>query len=81
MKNTTVDAATKIIVLSDSDAMRPEFALSKYKKVQLVVRISKSGTAIAGKGDIEGKSEILTVPFPTEPTTVIVNTVINDAAM
>ena len=79
VKNMSVEDAAGIIVLSDTDAMRPEFALSKYKKVQLVVRISKSGTAIAGKGDIEGKSEVITAPFPTKPVTIAVNNVIYDA--
>lgn len=81
VKNTTVEAAKGIIVLSDSDAMRPEFALSKYDKVQLVARISKSGTAIAGNGDIEGKSEIISKPFPTKPISIVIDSEINDASM
>lgn len=40
--------------LDDSFAMRPEFALSKFDRVNVVARISLSGQPIANSGDAEG---------------------------
>jgi cytochrome c-type biogenesis protein CcmH len=40
--------------LDDSLAMRPEFALSKFDRVNVVARISLSGQPIANSGDAEG---------------------------
>ncbi len=42
------------LTLDDSLAMRPELALSKFDRVNVVARISRSGQPIAGSGDVEG---------------------------
>ncbi len=60
------------IHLSDKDAMRPELKLSSFDKIQLVARISQSGTALAQKGDYEAKSESLSAPFTGKSFTLTI---------
>ncbi len=56
-------AIPKEIVLNDKNAMRPALKMSQYKDIYVSARISKTGTAIAQKGDITVKSEPVTAPF------------------
>ena len=43
-------------VLDDSQAVMPGSNLSSAQQVRIEVRVSKSGQAAAGKGDLTGKS-------------------------
>jgi cytochrome c-type biogenesis protein CcmH len=45
--------------LSDRDAMSPAVKLSGQERVVVVARISRSGTAAAGSGDLEGRSDVI----------------------
>lgn len=67
---TTVNQMSTVVKLSDANAMQPQFALSKYDKVQITVRISFSGDVVAKAGDIQGVSEIIEAPY--EGSTIIV---------
>jgi len=70
---TTVAEFSGEVILTDANAMRPEFALSKFDKVKVSARISFSGAAVASMGDIQGESEIFSAPFPTSTITVVVD--------
>ena len=45
--------------LSDRDAMSPAAKLSGQQRVVVVARVSRSGTATAGAGDLEGRSPVV----------------------
>ncbi len=45
--------------LSDRQAMSPAAKLSDQKRVVVVARVSRSGTAAAGAGDLEGRSAVV----------------------
>jgi cytochrome c-type biogenesis protein CcmH len=45
--------------LSDRDAMSPAAKLSGQQRVVVVARVSRSGTATAGAGDLEGRSAVI----------------------
>jgi cytochrome c-type biogenesis protein CcmH len=47
------------LVLSDADAMQPTRVLSGFEKVDVVARLSRSGTAVRAEGDLE--SAVVTV--------------------
>lgn len=47
--------------LDDSNAMSPQFALSKFTEVVVGARISKTGDAIAKPGDLQGSSSVIKV--------------------
>jgi cytochrome c-type biogenesis protein CcmH len=49
------------VVLDDSMAMAPGMKLSKFERVVVGARISKSGTATASSGDLQGFSEPVAV--------------------
>jgi cytochrome c-type biogenesis protein CcmH len=53
---TTVDKLPYTFSLDDSMAMSPDAKLSGHATVVVVARVSKSGTAMPQKGDIEGMS-------------------------
>jgi cytochrome c-type biogenesis protein CcmH len=53
---TTVGALPYRFALDDSMAMSPEAKISSHAKVVVAARVSKSGTAVPQKGDIEGTS-------------------------
>jgi cytochrome c-type biogenesis protein CcmH len=45
--------------LDDSQAMSPELTISQAGEIRIEARISKTGLAVAGKGDLTGKSAVL----------------------
>jgi cytochrome c-type biogenesis protein CcmH len=45
--------------LDDSRAMNPEMTISRFKKVRIEARVSRSGNATASSGDLIGQSEAL----------------------
>ena len=47
------------VTLDDSMAMMPQMRLSSFPKVIVGARVSKSGTAMPERGDIEGQSPVL----------------------
>ena len=61
------------VTLDDSMAMMPGMNLSSFKAVQIIARVSKSGTAMPQKGDYLGRVELTEVI--TDQTVVIM---IND---
>ena len=54
------------ITLDDSMAMMPGHSLADVQQFYVMARISKSGTANASSGDLEGKSTTLSVKDATE---------------
>jgi cytochrome c-type biogenesis protein CcmH len=56
------------VTLSDSDAMMPGREISSAPRVEIVARISKSGTPQAQAGDIEG---VATVEVPTTKSVTV----------
>ena len=53
---TTLGALPYRFKLDDSMAMNPAAKLSEHKQVVIVARVSRSGTALPQKGDVEGMS-------------------------
>lgn len=45
--------------LDDSMAMQPAFRLSAFGEIQVVARVSKSGTAMPQPGDLQGSTEVI----------------------
>ena len=74
---TTVSQLSDTFVLSDANAMRPEFQLSKFQEVEVVGRISLSGGATAKPGDIEGRSNAFKAPFKGQSVSVVIENKIN----
>ena len=72
---TSLDKLSQEFTLSDANAMQPQFRLSKFEKVRVTARISKSGVANASAGDIEGESGILSAPFTTEVQILVIDKV------
>ncbi len=58
------------ILLSDLNAMQPEFGLSKFSEVNVSARISKSGNAISQEGDINSQIIHLQAPYEQSPITL-----------
>jgi len=56
--------------LDDSMAMMPDFRLSKFPKVVIVARVSRSGDAMASSGDLEGTSGPVEVGATTVRVTI-----------
>lgn len=64
------------VVLDDSTAMMPEMKLSAFDEVEVIVRVSRSGSTSAQKGDFEARSGKITlsdkpVSISLSPNTVI----------
>ena len=55
--NKTASALPLKFSLSDAMAMMPNMKLSNFEQVQIVARVSKSGSAAPQSGDLEGLSE------------------------
>jgi len=70
---TTINELTAVVNLTDANAMQPQFALSKFDKVQITVRISFAGDVVAKAGDIEGASEIIEAPYSGSTIIVTLN--------
>ncbi|MCP4413776.1 MAG: c-type cytochrome biogenesis protein CcmI [Gammaproteobacteria bacterium] len=70
---TTVENYNKEISLSDSDAMQPQFAISKFEQVKIVARISMKGVPTASKGDIQGESHVIKKLFPESAISVVMD--------
>jgi cytochrome c-type biogenesis protein CcmH len=68
---TTVAALPYRFTLDDSMAMAAGATISSHAKVVVAARVSKSGTAVPQKGDIEGTSD------PVAPGTSGVNVVLS----
>lgn len=47
--------------LDDSQAMSPELRISKFAKIRVEARVSKSGNATPQSGDLQGASEIVAI--------------------
>ncbi len=72
VKKLRVADLSAVVTLDDSLAMRPDFKLSDQELVDIVVRVSKSGNALAQSGDLQG--EKTAVPTTTkEPVEVTID--------
>ncbi len=70
-----VQALPATVVLDDSMAMTPAMKLSQFDKVVIGARISKSGIATPQSGDLEGRSDIITLDA-TKSVNVIIDRVV-----
>ena len=70
-----VQALPATVILDDSMAMTPAMKLSKFDKVVIGARVSKSGIATPQSGDLEGRSGIITLDT-TKSVNVIINQVV-----
>jgi cytochrome c-type biogenesis protein CcmH len=70
-----VQALPATVILDDSMAMTPAMKLSKFDKVIIGARISKSGIATPQSGDLEGRSGIIALDT-TKSVNVIINQVV-----
>ncbi len=57
----------RTVRLDDAVSMNPALPLSRASEIEIVVRLSRSGTAMAHPGDWEWQSEALTLSDWTEP--------------
>ena len=64
------------VTLDDSMAMAPGLKLSSFEQVEVVARISKSGIANRGAGDIEGKSGPITIASINKPLLLTIDSVL-----
>lgn len=63
------------LVLDDSMAMMPQMTLSKFPKVLVGARVSKSGDPIPKSGDLQGEVSPV-IPGQKETVTLVVNSVV-----
>jgi cytochrome c-type biogenesis protein CcmH len=68
----TVAELPTSVTLDDSMAMNPSLKLSTLPQVVVAARVSKSGSAAAQRGDLEGTTEPLS-PSRTEPVQVVID--------
>ena len=71
VKSFAANALPMKLVLSDEDAMIPSRKLSAFKSVQLVARITKSGQVQPEPGDVEGRTEFISLEQAAEGTVTI----------
>ncbi|MFQ5736470.1 MAG: hypothetical protein ACE5GY_06355 [Thermodesulfobacteriota bacterium] len=64
------------VTLDDSRALTPMFKLSRFKDVRVSARISRSGQARKGSGDLEGLSPAITLGRDNTPVTVTIDHVV-----
>jgi len=63
------------VLLNDATSMGPMAKLSQVKNANIIARISKSGQAFAGAGDLEGRVDSVGV-FTRESVSVVIQTVL-----
>ena len=54
-----VEDLPRQVVLDDSMAMTPAMRLSQFRKVEVIARVSASGTATASSGDFQGNAGVI----------------------
>lgn len=64
------------VELNDGMAMTPELTLSAFKEVELVARISSSGTPIAQPGDLQGNISPIIVKSGQTSIKILINNVV-----
>ena len=65
-----VEELPRQVVLDDSMAMTPTMRLSQFPKVEVIARVSASGTATASPGDYQGDGGVIE-QGPAEPSTTL----------
>ncbi|MGW8248958.1 MAG: c-type cytochrome biogenesis protein CcmI [Acidiferrobacterales bacterium] len=63
------------VTLDDSMAMAPQMTLSKFDKVVVGARVSKTGTALPQSGDIQGLSPTIQ-SAQKDPVSIVINSVV-----
>lgn len=61
------------VTLDDSKALTPRFRLSSFKNVEVSARVSQSGKAMRGRGDLEGISPQVTLGAEAKPVKVVID--------
>lgn len=64
------------VTLDDSKALTPMFRLSNFKDVQVSARVSQSGQATRGSGDLEGVSREITLGDINRPVRVTIDHIV-----
>ncbi|MFQ5488356.1 MAG: hypothetical protein ACE5ET_07950 [Gammaproteobacteria bacterium] len=59
--------------LDDSNAMNPAMSLSHFARVEVVARISRTGNAMPGSGDLQGSAGVVGAG---EPARVVIDEVV-----
>nr|WP_299244072.1 c-type cytochrome biogenesis protein CcmI [uncultured Halomonas sp.] len=65
------------VILDDSDAMAPSARLSQVDEVQLTVRVSSSGQAMAQPGDLIGQAGPIKLDDQNGPVDIIIDRVVD----
>ncbi|WP_048308386.1 c-type cytochrome biogenesis protein CcmI [Halomonas sp. PR-M31] len=65
------------VTLDDSDAMAPSARLSQVDEVQLTVRVSSSGQAMAQPGDLTGQAGPIKLDDKDSPIDIIIDRVVD----
>lgn len=62
VKRYRLDALPARITLSDADSPMPTQPLSSHRRVEVLARISRDGTAARGQGDLESSAVVVELP-------------------